>query len=76
MRQRTREPPAEQVVKDIRRAMHKQYGAEEEIRIVLEGLRSEESYRRTLPGAEVLPRASIATARRNFSKPARKWLTE
>src|SRR6185437_572425 len=35
--------PAEQVLKDIRRATRKQYGAEEEIRIVLEGLRGEEN---------------------------------
>ena len=34
---------AEHVVKDIRRATRKQYGAEEKIRIVLEGLRGEES---------------------------------
>jgi transposase len=39
----TRKAPAEQVVKDIRRATRKQYGAEEKIRIVLEGLRGEES---------------------------------
>jgi transposase len=36
-------PPAEKVIKDIRRATRKQYGAEEKIRIVLEGLRGEES---------------------------------
>lgn len=44
MRQRsgTRKAPAEQVIKDIRRATRKQYGAEEKIRIVLEGLRGEE----------------------------------
>ena len=35
--------PAERVVKDIRRATRKQYGAEEKIRIVLEGLRGEDS---------------------------------
>ena len=35
--------PAEQVIKDIRRATRKQYSAEEKIRIVLEGLRGEES---------------------------------
>jgi transposase len=35
--------PAEQVVKDIRRATRKHHGAEEKIRIVLEGLRGEES---------------------------------
>ena len=34
---------AEKVVKDIRRATRKQYSAEEKIRIVLEGLRSEDS---------------------------------
>ena len=34
--------PAERVVKDIRRATRKQYGAEEKIRIVLEGLRGED----------------------------------
>ncbi len=35
--------PAEQVVRDIRRRTRKQYSAEEKIRIVLEGLRGEES---------------------------------
>ena len=35
--------PAERVVKDVRRATRKQYGAEEKIRIVLEGLRGEDS---------------------------------
>ena len=36
-------PPAEQVVRDIRRATRKQHSSEEKIRIVLEGLRGEES---------------------------------
>jgi transposase len=35
--------PAEQVVKEIRRAIRKHYSAEEKIRIVLEGLRGEDS---------------------------------
>lgn len=35
--------PAEQVVKDIRRATRKHHGAEDKIRVVLEGLRGEES---------------------------------
>ena len=34
---------AEKVIKDIRRVTRKQYGAEEKIRIVLDGLRGEES---------------------------------
>jgi transposase len=36
-------PSAEKVIKDIRRMTRKQYGAEEKIRIVLDGLRGEES---------------------------------
>ena len=34
---------SERIVKDIRRATRKQYSAEEKIRIVLEGLRGEDS---------------------------------
>jgi transposase len=45
MRQKTdvTKPSAEKVIKDIRRITRKQYGAEEKIRIVLDGLRGEES---------------------------------
>ena len=45
MRQKsgTGKAPAEQVIKDIRRATRKHYGAEDKIRIVLEGLRGEET---------------------------------
>jgi transposase len=39
----TQKEPAEKVVKAIRRATRKHYSAEEKIRIVLEGLRGEES---------------------------------
>ena len=39
----TTKDPAEKVVKDIRRATRKQYSAEEKIRIVLDGLRGEDS---------------------------------
>ncbi len=35
--------PAEKVVKDIRRATRRQFSAEEKIRIVLQGLRGEDS---------------------------------
>ena len=35
-------PSAEKVIKDIRRVTRKHYGAEEKIRIVLDGLRGEE----------------------------------
>ena len=45
MRRNTKQQKAsaEKVVKDIRRATRRQYGAEEKIRIVLEGLRGEDS---------------------------------
>src|SRR5579862_3206941 len=45
---------AEKIVKDIRRATRKQYSAEEKIRIVLEGLRGEDSI------AELCRREGIA----------------
>jgi transposase len=49
-------PPAEAVVKDIRRRTRKQHSAEERIRIVLEGLRGEDSI------AELCRREGIATS--------------
>ena len=48
--------PASAVVKDIRRATRRQFSAEEKSRIVLEGLRGEESI------AEVCRREGIATS--------------
>ena len=48
--------PAERVIKDIRRATRRQFSAEEKIRIVLEGLRGEDSV------AEVCRRAGIASS--------------
>src|SRR3954464_5364721 len=39
----TTKAPAEQVVRDIRRATRKHHSAEDKIRIVLEGLRGEDS---------------------------------
>ena len=47
--------PAEAVVKDIRRATRRQFSADEKIRIVLEGLRGEESI------AELCRREGIAS---------------
>ena len=49
-------PPAEKVLKDIRRATRRHFSAEEKIRIVLEGLRGEESI------AELCRREGIATS--------------
>ena len=39
----SKQTPGERVVKDIKRKTRKQYSAEEKIRIVLDGLRSEDS---------------------------------
>jgi len=63
-------PSAEKVIKDIRRVTRKQYGAEEKIRIVLDGLRGEESIA-ALCRREGSQRACITIGRRSFSKPAR-----
>ena len=48
--------PAETLVRDIRRATRRQFSAEEKIRIVLEGLRGEDSI------AELCRREGIATS--------------
>ena len=48
--------PAERVVRDIRRRTRKQHSAEEKIRVVLEGLRGEDSI------AELCRREGIATS--------------
>jgi transposase len=53
-KQKNSKASAERVVKDIRRATRKQYGAEEKIRIVLEGLRGDDSI------AELCRREGIA----------------
>ena len=50
----TSKAPAEQVLKEIRRATRKHYSAEDKIRIVLEGLRGEDSI------AELCRREGIA----------------
>ena len=51
---RTRQTGAAKAIKDIRRATRKQYSAEEKIRIVLDGLRGEETI------AELYRREGIA----------------
>ena len=57
MRQTTRtgRKSSEKIVKDIKRATRKQYSSEEKIRIVLDGLRGEDSI------AELCPREGMAT---------------
>jgi len=59
MRQKKTVPgkqPAEDMIRDIRRATRRHFSAEEKIRVVLEGLRGEESI------AELCRREGIATS--------------
>ena len=51
---RGRTASSEQIIRDIKRKTRKQYGAEEKIRIVLDGLRDEDSI------AELCRREGIA----------------
>src|SRR5882762_8515648 len=65
--------PAEQVLKNIRRQTRRQYSAEEKIRIVLEGLRGEESI------AELCRREGIAASMyygwsKEFLEAGKRWL--
>jgi len=49
---RTKQSHGENVVKDIRRITRKQYSAEGKIRIVLDGLKGEDSIRDVLDGQQ------------------------
>src|SRR5271163_1333664 len=62
--------PAEQVVKEVGRATRRQFSAEEKIRIVLEGLRGEDSIAE-LSVARGSSRIFITAGRRSSSRPAR-----
>ncbi|WP_394180201.1 hypothetical protein [Yoonia maritima] len=47
----TRKSPGEKIVKDIKRATRKHYSSEEKIRILLDGLRGEDSIAELSPNA-------------------------
>ena len=67
MRQ-SKQTSGERIVKDIKRKTRKQYSAEEKIRIVLDGLRGEESIAelcRPLPGRQL--RSKCREGRRDRS---------
>ena len=63
--------PAEKVVKDIRRATRRQFSAEEKIRIVLEGLRGEESIAELCRLVKGSSRICIAAGRKTSLRPGR-----
>jgi len=56
---KTTKSPSEKIFKDIKRATRKQYSAEEKIRIVLDGLRGEDSI------AELCRREGISSGRQS-----------
>jgi hypothetical protein len=61
--------PAEKLVRDIRRATRKHHSAEDKIRIVLEGLRGEESIAAPFVVAKPSPRACTTPGPRSSWKP-------
>ncbi len=84
MRQRDKQPPqsAEETVRDIRRATRRHFSAEEKIRIVLDGLRGEDSIaeicrvivERCFASTKASPRTFSIDGPRSPSKPARsRW---
>ena len=66
----TTKAPAEQVVKDIRRATRKLHSSDEKIRIVISGFRGEVGIAE-LCRKEGLAQAFIAVGRRSSLRPAR-----
>ncbi len=68
------QPSSEKIIRDIKRKTRKQYGAEEKIRIVLDGLRGEDSI------AELCRREGIAQSlyykwSKDFMEAGKKRLT-
>ena len=61
---------AEQVVRDIRRAVRRQFSAEEKVRIVIAGLRGETASP-SYAAKRGLTRICIIAGPRSFSRPAR-----
>ena len=70
----TRKSSAEKTVRDIRRATRKRYSYEEKIRIVLEGLRGEESVAELCQGKHDIhsARASITTTCAAAAQPSQQ----
>ena len=64
--------PAEQVIKEIRRATRRQFSAEEKIRIVLSGLRGEDSIAELCRREGIVQNLSIAG---QSDPPPLKWPT-
>ena len=69
MRQ-SKQTPGERIVKDIKRKTRKQYSAEEKIRIVLDGLRGEESVAE-LCRIEGISQACITSGRKTSRRPVK-----
>ena len=71
----TRQTDASKAIKDTRRAPRKQYSAEEKMRILLDGLRGEETIA-VLCRCEGIAQSIFTNGRRRFSKLANDDLPE
>jgi transposase-like protein len=60
----TRKSPGERIVKDIKRATRKHYSSEEKIRVVLDGVRGEDSIAELCRREGAYPKASITSGLR------------
>ena len=70
----TKKAPAEAVLKDIRRATKRQFSAEEKIRIVLEGLRGEDSIAAARAGVRASAlRCTMVGPRTSWKLGRRDW---
>ena len=67
---------SEKIVKDIKRATRKQYSAEEKIRIVLDGLRGEDSIAELCRKEGISQEASMISGRKTLWRQARSGLLE
>ena len=76
MRQRDKQAPqsAEETVRDIRRATRRQFSAEEKIRIVLEGLRGEDSIAELCRKEGIAQKIFITAGPRSFLEAGKKRL--
>ncbi len=73
LRSTTAKKPAEQVIKDVRRARRRHFSAEDKIRIVLDGLRGEDSIAE-LGRKEVIAQSLYYTWSKEFMEAGKRRL--
>ena len=75
MRQKSRpdKAPAEDAIKDIRRATRRHFSAEDKIRIVLEGLRGDDSISELCRREGIASRCTTAGRRSSWRRAEARW---